>query len=273
MAAGGLNPGALAHPAFAPLQPWLRRLGPDWPTLDDLNQLARTAVQPPRTLEGLPIGFCPPEEAAACGYELHIRATGRVPTRTGNVHDLFNALAWLAFPRSKAAMNARHAARIPREGGARGRLRDLLTLLDESGVVVACADPGLAACVREARWMELFWARREAVQRAMRFVILGHAAYEKAQAPYPGITCKALFINVSEQELGHPVEDLTRLLDAGAATWVQELPEEATPRLLPPLPIFGYPGWMPGNDAPGFYADTRWFRPQRRHDKALETFG
>ena len=32
-------------------------------------------------------------------------------------HDLFNALAWLAFPRTKARLNAMHAAEIPAEGG------------------------------------------------------------------------------------------------------------------------------------------------------------
>ena len=39
-----------------------------------------------------------------------------VETRPGNRHDLFNALAWLAFPLSKAGLNARHAAQIPLEG-------------------------------------------------------------------------------------------------------------------------------------------------------------
>ena len=32
-----------------------------------------------------------------------------------NKHDLFNALAWLAFPKTKARINAMHAAEIPRE--------------------------------------------------------------------------------------------------------------------------------------------------------------
>jgi len=104
------------------------------------------------------------------GYELHIHETGCVPTRPGNLHDLFNALAWLSFPRLKATLNALHAAEIPHEGGRRGRFRDLLTLLDEGGALVACADPGLVALVREHRWQELFWDRRERVLRDMRIV-------------------------------------------------------------------------------------------------------
>jgi hypothetical protein len=58
--------------------------------------------------------------------------SGEVATRPGNRHDFFNALIWLAFPRSKAAINRRHheapgwRAR-PWQGGARRPAR--------------CADP------------------------------------------------------------------------------------------------------------------------------------
>jgi hypothetical protein len=51
-------------------------------------------------------------------------ASGEVATRPDNRHDLFNALIWLAFPRSKAAMNRRHheallaGARAGNEGAA-----------------------------------------------------------------------------------------------------------------------------------------------------------
>jgi hypothetical protein len=48
-----------------------------------------------------------PEGAA---YEAHIAATGCVPTRH-NLHDFFNGSMWFAFPRIKAALNARQWAR------------------------------------------------------------------------------------------------------------------------------------------------------------------
>ena len=50
------------------------------------------------------------------------------------------------------------------------------------------------------------------------------------------------------------------------------LPAQATPKLLAPLPIFGYPGWLPGNDQQAFYEDERYFRPFR-HDKIAAGVG
>lgn len=184
-------------------------------------------------------------------YEIHLFETGNVQTRAGNRHDLFNALCWLAFPLTKARVNALHAAEMPREGGRRGRLRDLLTILDEGGALVACADEELNALIRAFRWKELFWQQRERVLAAMRFLVLGHAVLEQALAPWPGITCKVLFV------------DPARDADAQAADWLARLPEDASPRLLAPLPVFGYPGWLPDGDAAAFYDDTRFFRPLR----------
>lgn len=211
-----------------------------------LNAAAqRTAL---RTESGQAVRFVAPSGADPY-YEVHLHATGEVHTRAGNPHDLFNALCWLAFPRTKARINALHAAEMPREGGRRGRLRDLLTIFDEGGALVACADAALLALIREFRWRDLFWEQRARVRASMRFVVLGHATLEQALEPRPGITCKALFID--------PAGDA----DAQAAHWLGSLPEGASPRLLPPLPVFGYPGWLPANERAEFYEDGRFFRP------------
>ena len=169
--------------------------------------------------------------------------TGRIETRPENLHDWFNALCWLAFPRTKARINAMHAAEIPNEKGQRGRLRDLLTIFDEGGALVVCADEDLVQLVREHRWKELFWTHRDRVKQAMRFVVLGHAVLEQALKPRPGITCKAIFAT--------PDADL----DAHAAAW---LPNGKTPRDLAALPVFGYPGWAEQDER--FYEDRRYFR-------------
>ncbi|HEX5091095.1 MAG TPA: DUF3025 domain-containing protein [Burkholderiales bacterium] len=182
-------------------------------------------------------------------YEVHLYETGRVQSRPESRHDLFNALCWLAFPRTKARINALHAAAIPREGGRRGRLRDLLTILDEGGVLVACADEALNALLRNFQWKALFWQERARVQRAMRFVVLGHATLEQALEPRPGITCKALFVDPGLDP------------DAQAADWLARLPADASPRLLPPVPVFGYPGWLPASASAALYEDERFFRP------------
>lgn len=217
-----------------------------WPTHHLLNALAEEAGV--RTSTGKPVRFVPPS-AADPYYEIHVHESGCVATRPQNWHDLFNALAWLAFPRTKAAINALHAAEIPRESGRRGRLRDLLTIFDEGGAIVACANAELEALIRGCRWTELFWERREVVQRDLRFIVLGHAVLEQALEPRPGITCKVLF---APADADH---------DAYAAQWLQAHSEGGTPKLLAPLPVFGYPGWFPGTASQAFYADERYFRP------------
>ena len=83
-------------------------------------------------------------------------------------------------------------------------------------------------------------------------MVLGHAVLEQAIEPWPGITCKAIFVDASAPP------------DAQAAQWLSRLTPQATPRELAPLPIFGYPGWLQGNDHAAFYDDTRYFRPFRR---------
>lgn len=201
-----------------------------------------------RTAAGKPVRFVAPS-AADPYYEIHVHQSGCVSTRLQNRHDLFNALVWLAFPRTKAAINALHAAEIPRESGRRGRLRDLLTIFDEGGAIVVCAEAELEALIRGFRWKELFWDRREQVRRDLRFIVLGHAVLEQALEPRPGITCKVIF--------APPDADP----DACAAQWLHAHAAGGTPKLLAPLPVFGYPGWLPETASEAFYADERYFRP------------
>ncbi len=228
------------------MRPWLRA----GRSLDGLNALAEAGGV--RTQAGKPVRFVAPATTKDLHYEQQIYESGCVATRAGNLHDWFNALAWLAFPRTKARINAMHAEQIPRERGRRGRLRDLLTLFDEGGAIVRCDDARLIAMLREFRWKELFWEQRSRVLSSMRVVVFGHAVLEKALEPWPGVTCKAIFVTVEGDA------------DAQAAAWLARLPLDATPHELAALPVFGYPGWLPGNDHPGFYDDLRYFRPFRK---------
>jgi hypothetical protein len=201
--------------------------------------------------QGKPVRFVAPDPSSPA-YEMRIFETGCVATRPDNLHDWFNALVWLAFPRTKARLNALHAAAIPRESGRRGRLRDMLTIFDEGGALVVSDDAELVGLVREMRWRELFWDCREKLVRAMRFVVLGHAVLEQALAPRPGITCKAIFVSAE------------RSLDEQAAAWLAACGPQATPGDLAPLPVFGYPGWLPASADAAFYDDRRYFRPLRQ---------
>jgi Protein of unknown function (DUF3025) len=231
----------LAHPIFDSVRQWIDRLV-NAPSLDLLN--AFSEEQELKTESGKPIRFVPPS-ATDPYYEVQLFETGRVQTRPGNQHDLFNALAWLAFPKTKARINAMHAAEIPGEKGKRGRLRDLLTIFDEGGAIVVGSGE-IERLVREARWRELFVEHHH----DFRIVVVGHAVLEQALDPHPGITCKVIFA------------DPSRDLDAQAARWLATTGK--TPRDLPPLPVFGYPGWFPGAGQPAFYSDERYFRPLQR---------
>ena len=260
-----LKQAAFDHPIFEPIRPWLARLGDGWPPLALLNGFAaeRNLVN----ARGLPLRFVAPDPLKSVNYELRVHAAGAVATRPQNWHDLLNALAWLAFPRTKAAINALHAEDLLSEGARRGRhrsrLRDALTLFDEGGALVAVSDASLEALAREHRWRELFWERRSAVLEGMRFAVPGHAILEHALEPFAGITCRALFVPVELRLLAQPAHVLFERLDAAASAWFAAPPPDLTPLLLPPLPVFGYPGWLEGSCREAFYADQRYFRPLR----------
>lgn len=226
---------------FDGVRPWLAGER----SLDRLNAAAQSIAL--KTENGKPVRFVPPATKDAY-YELKVYRTGEVETRPDNLHDFFNALAWLAFPRAKARLNALHAAEIPREGGRRGRLRDLLTIFDEGGAIVLCSDALLLQLLENFEWKTLFWDQRERVRREMRMVVFGHAVMEQALKPWPGITCKAIVVPAGAQP------------DAEVHAWLGALQPGASPRDLAPLPIFGFPGWAAQDAA--FYEDTRYFRPR-----------
>jgi Protein of unknown function (DUF3025) len=235
------------------VRPWYEKLG-GTPCNERLNALAQAANL--CTASGRPVRFVEPGIADPY-YDVQVFESGRVQTRPDSLHDLFNALAWLAFPRTKATINALHAAALqasefPREPGRRGRRRDLLTIFDEGGAVVVCEDAELIGMLKAFRWKELFHFQRARVLASMRCVVLGHAVLEQALEPRPGITCKAIFVA--------PGRDL----DAQASAWLDAMPADASPRDLAALPIFGYPGWLAGNERAAFYDDTRYFRPLRK---------
>jgi len=170
------------------VRPWLEGTR----SLERLNALA--ADLDIKTESGKPVRFVPPGPEDPY-YEIGVFESGRVATRPESLHDWFNALAWLAFPRTKARINALHARELPRETkGRRGPLRDLLTIFDEGGAIVVCSDKNLLSLLANASWRTLFLENRERVLGAMRIVVFGHAVQEQAVEPRPGITCKAIVL-------------------------------------------------------------------------------
>ena len=257
---------ALDAPIFKALKPQLERLPSDrFPRNDELDALTTPSVT---SGGGAPIRFvapAPPSKEFSAQYEIRIFETGEVQTRPDNWHDLFNAMVWIAFPRTKAVLNGHHyeEIRVRRGEALRGTARDVLTLFDEGGIVVASADVELAALLRESRWKELFWARRAEVLRSMRFYVFGHALYEKALEPYKGVTAKALILDVAPTLLEAPLDRQLAELDARAADYFSGKGALASTQTLPPLPLLGIPGWEPANEREAYYDDRAQFRPGR----------
>lgn len=254
----------LLSPLFEPLHPWLAGLasGP-FPTLDDLNALR--AQREIAAGSGKPLRFVAPAPgrlAFEAQYEPRCYLAGEVQTRSDNWHDLFNALVWLAFPQAKAAINRRHYAALTEETPASGRGggRDMLTLFDESGVVIACADAELAGLLRDFRWKELFWAQRARLSGAMAFCLFGHGLYEKALQPYVGMTGQALLLQVEQEFFTLPLTERLEHLDGQLAAYLAAPQHCRHTRELTPLPLLGIPGWTAANSEPGYYDNTRYFR-------------
>jgi hypothetical protein len=198
----------------------------------------------------------------ALAYERAIAARGEIATREGNPHDAFNAVAWLRFPCTKAALNAVHVRSA--EAGthnARDRARDAATLLDESGLLLGCADPELAALLRERAWRELFWTRQDDVVDGMRPAVLGHGLAEKLLAPYRALTAHVLVLDAAPATAtATPTNGVADALDALAAATVSA--PGFGPDCLTPLPVAALPGWDAEGLGESLFDDLSVFRPR-----------
>lgn len=218
-----------------------------------------------RTGRGRPLAFIAqddlPEGAA---YEAHIASTGGVPTRY-NLHDFFNASMWFAFPRIKAALNARQSSAIDAlgVGPTRGGVRDALTLFDENALLFASADPALSHALRSFDWPTLLVSQRAAWGARCEARCFGHALLEKLMTPFKACTGHAWIVDVPSAYFAWPAAARDAWLDetvGGALLGTEAL----TSRLFAPLPVLGIPGWWPANDASDFYGDAAVFRAGRR---------
>jgi hypothetical protein len=262
-------------PMLAPLAPYAAALSKlcKWPPREALQELiAARGVQNGR---GIPLRLVAPESIASVSYEERVYRDGELEMRQGDWHDFFNVLAWLVYPRAKAAVNERHIIarreerentrrlELARRGANRGRIRDALTLFDESGAIVVSNDRELIEDLRAFRWKRLFWSRRDRVMSSMRFYIFGHAIFAKALSPYMGMTAHALLDSVGADFMNTPVERQIACVDtlAARACSVEQL---TIPAVLSPLPVLGVPGWWRANDDEAFYDNTRYFRVGRR---------
>lgn len=226
-------------------------------------------------------------------YEQRVWDEGVVSCRTrgeGAVHDLHNALVWLSLPATKAALNgihvrelartrasagARSGARNPASPARRSRVRDIATLLDESGVLWVSHCGGCDDALRARQWTRLFVDKRERLAQAVLALVVGHGLLHKLARPYKAITAHCLMLDgegIAFEGQGATLAAVDRLAaaalaipGAGVVSSDSIDPADETPALpaLYPLPVMGLPGWHPENIDPAFFYDTQVFRPPR----------
>ena len=272
------NKEALLHSTlFAPLHPLLTDMHTDGlPTLQDCNALLAAQPSLLTVQNGMALHFVAQaagKQAFEAQYEPRCYLKGEVQMRESNWHDLFNALVWLIFPKTKAILNARHYYALTNitespTRSERGAVRDASTLLDESGVIIVYANTHagneMAALLRQFNWKELFWQRREQVWTTMGFYLFGHGLYEKALQPYVGMTGHGLLMAVESAFFSWPMKQQLAHLDEQLANHLVAPEHCRNTRDLSPLPLLGVPGWIADNEDETYYDNAAYFRPGRQ---------
>ena len=210
---------------------------------------------------GLPLRFVEqqalPDDVA---YEAFIAATGGVPTRA-NLHDFFNALIWLNYPKIKRGLNALQASELERHGvqSARGQTRDGATLFDENGALFVSSDAKASDALRGHDWQELFIGRCEQYGASWSVFLFGHALLEKLTSPFKAITAHAKVVQVDPVFFGLSRDEQRVWLDSHIA---QDIERGLSSGDFTPLPVLGVPGWASVQDE-AYYLDRSVFRPKR----------
>ena len=214
----------------------------------------------------LPLQFIPQHELPDnTAYETHISATGKVPTRD-NLHDFFNALVWLTFPKIKRQLNALQAKQIERlgVGKSRGAARDAATLFDENAALLAVTDTpegrAIAQALRAHQWQQLFVQGRQQFMEHAEVFLFGHAIVEKLVRPYKAITAHTFVCWVDPHFYEWSDMEKCAYLDEQVAHQLQQI--ELVPTMFSPLPVLGVPGWCQDQTV-AFYADKFVFRAAR----------
>ena len=200
-----------------------------------------------------PVQFVPQSELPAGeSYEAFIARTGQCPTRDG-LHDFFNGLCWLGFPRVKRRLNQLHLAQIQRTGiqPVRGPARDALTVFDENAAFLQASDALWDALVAKD-WLRVFGSLRP-LWRQARLLLFGHALLEKLVHPRKSITAHVYRV--------HPASPSMADWDAWVAADLSA--EKLASKPFAHLPVLGVPGWWTGNSDAAFYADASVFRPPK----------
>jgi Protein of unknown function (DUF3025) len=204
-------------------------------------------------------------------YEDFISQSQQIPIRASNWHDLFGALIWCLFPKSKQLMNQLHMAQIQQFGSKeRTKVRHKLTLLDECGVLlcIKSSQRFLLDLLRDHQWTDAFYQHKN-LWSELNPIIFGHANYEMATKPFIGLTGKLWCIELPEQtRLPQGIKGYN-FVDELLVKQLVQAEVLLDNQQLSPLPLLGVPGWYKEQDE-AFYADTSYFRPKRHKTNSSE---
>ncbi|MEO7580906.1 MAG: DUF3025 domain-containing protein [Massilia sp.] len=202
---------------------------------------------------------------AGTAYEQYIFDTGNCPTRE-NLHDFFNGLVWLTFPRIKQQLNALQAAQIALAGvgKSRGAARDGATIFDENSALLVVraglAGEQLVAALRAHGWIEALYERRAVFGADAEVWLFGHALMEKLVAPRKAITAHTWVVWAGADYFRLDADARRDWIDRQVGAALAEVALNTA--CFTPLQVLGVPGWWEAQDE-AFYLDTSVFRPKR----------
>ncbi len=238
----------------------------DFPSADLLNDLALRSVTQWEGPMFKAQGSFPDTETRY--YEEIIGQDRVVPTREESWHDLFNALIWIQFPKTKALLNRLHIEDI-REHGVHPRTprRNKITHFDECGVVLALEEDFLTEgnlvleCLASHQWKDVFIANKDAFGTKIHPIVFGHANLEMMLSPFEGLTGKWLAVVVPTDFKSNPMGEQREIVDDALVKRIIELEYFNLPNILKPIPLLGVPNWHEVQNET-FYENTSYFRPQ-----------
>lgn len=232
-----------------------------WPTLADYT-LAAEIQREQRAPDLVALSFAPARPKRGRGrrgeavelensYDGSIALRREIPCLVASYHDWFNALVWMAFPRTKRALHARQFRALKEsvsDGMAtlpnrRSREQDALTIFDEGGCVVVRAAEAADCVVRAKggrdgappgeRWVGSRDAGESLGERAdTRLVIFGHALMEHVSLSSAPVHAVAMLIEHPGAVLPAGLA-LFEFLDQALAARVTDPQEFAAPRRDP----------------------------------------
>jgi hypothetical protein len=210
-----------------------------------------------RSVHALPRFQHSTDNLGALEYERFVQS-GEIPTRDLS-HDWYNGQVWLAFPQVKQLINSRHIEdancseniAVDLSANGRSRLRDALTLFDESGALFLTTEFSLCNALVNHDWKTLLLDQREKWHARAKVLLLGHGLLDSMHKAHKGLCAKVIPVQVPSLDLSSA--ELQRL----ALLVVEQL---RGPGNLSPLPVMGVPGWFQDSDVPGFYEDPTVYR-------------